>query len=89
MQSDVEQPTLTAGGDCRQTLHRTRIELAVTHDAQAPFALGDQHASVREKGERPRVLQPPGEDAHVNSVLLGSYRSGVGCEPCGRDDDGS
>ena len=72
MHGDVEQAALPLRIDAGQAVDRLRIERAVLRQhAQTAGALGDQHASIGQERQRPRVGQARGDRDDPDPVVLG------------------
>ena len=54
-----------------QAVDRLRIELALIDNAQAPGPLGDQHAAIGHKRDRPGMLEAFDDLDDAEAVLLG------------------
>jgi len=62
MKRQVHQSGKPSGLHLRHPGHRSGIEHAVAHDAQAPGPLGDEDGAVRKKRHTPRLVQPFGHN---------------------------
>ena len=86
MQHHIHQSALAHGCHGGNASHRLWVKLEIaTDDAQPSAALGDQHARVGQKGDRPRMRQALGQGGDADAVLL----CGVGlCRyRCGAEHD--
>jgi hypothetical protein len=79
MQYDIHQAALPLLGNGRQSGQRARIELAIANDPQTAFALGDEHAPIREERHAPRVLQTLNDDAYAQGMFLAAHGLDVRC----------
>ena len=71
MERDIHETAVAVGSHARHAGDGRRIEHSVADDAQPARPFGDQHATVREERETPRVREALGDDADADLLLLG------------------
>ena len=70
MQRHVHEAAVAVGAHPRHPGDRGRLEASVAHDAEPPGPLRDEHASVWQEGQAPRVRQAPDDHAYADALLL-------------------
>ncbi len=73
MQRDIQHAAVLAHEHGGRALHGLGQLAGLVQEADAPGALGEDHAAVRQEGEAPGLVQPFGQRLHLEGGLLGLH----------------